>query len=78
MNPMLDNAKKAMDAAARKAERLRSEYNASVREWKAAKLRWEKLHEGHIMALADLEAARQRALSRGDTALAALLVPEHR
>lgn len=78
MNIYLDEAKQAMNRAARKAENARQDYNTAVREWKAAKLRWEKLSEAHIMALADLAAARQRALDRGDTALAALLVPERR
>jgi hypothetical protein len=72
---LLEEAERDLKLAARKAERLRGEYNASVREWKAAKLRWEKLHEGHVMALVDLENARQRALAAGNVELAKLLVP---
>lgn len=78
MNIYLDEAKRDLNAAARKAENLRQQYNAAVAEWKKAKQRWEKLSEAQIMAEADLAAARKRALDRGDTALAALLVPDPR
>lgn len=78
MNIYLTEAKQALDRAARKAEQARCDYNNAVKEWKAAKTRWEKLSEAQIFAEADLAAARQRALDRGDTALAALLVPEPR
>lgn len=78
MNIYLDEAKQAMNRAARKAENLRQQYNSAVKEWKAAKLHWEKLNEAQIIAEVDLAAMRQRALDRGDTALAALLVPERR
>lgn len=75
---LLEQAERDLKLAARKAEASRQQYNANVAAWKEAKTRWQKLHEGHVMALADLENARQRALAAGDTRLAALLVPDPR
>lgn len=75
---LLQEAEQALARAARKVEASRRQYNADVGAWRAAKLRWQKLDEAHIMALADLENARQRALARGDTELAKLLVPQPR
>ena len=73
MNPMLDDARKAMNAAARKCEESRQQYNADVKAWKAAKLRWEKLSEAQLFADAELEEMRQRALKDGRIELANLL-----
>lgn len=78
MNILLDEAKRDMDVAARKAERLRGEYNEAVADWKKAKLRWEKLSEAQLFAEADLAEMRRRALAAGNTELASLLVPEPR
>jgi hypothetical protein len=72
---LLEQAERDLKLAARKAEASRQQYNADVAAWKAAKARWQKLDEAYIMALADLEAMRQRALAAGNVELAKLLVP---
>lgn len=72
-NHLLDEAKQAMNRAARKAENLRGDYNAAVKEWKAAKARYERLELLDFDERLNRELARQRALEEGNTVLAALL-----
>lgn len=74
-NHMLDDAKRDMQNAARKAEDLRRQYNQAVADFKAKKERWRKLDEARVLGLAELEQARRRALAAGNVELARLLVP---
>lgn len=73
MNPHLAEVKADLDRAARKAEQARTAYNNAVKEWKAAKVRFERLELVEFDERLKLELARQAALEDGDAVLAALL-----
>lgn len=74
MNIYLDEAKKAMDRAASKAEQARVAYNSAVKEWKAAKERHDRL--SYIAMETELLLARERAAAQAanDHVIPALLV----
>jgi hypothetical protein len=72
-NRHLNEAKQAMNRAAGQAEEARRQYNNAVKEWKAAKARYERLESVELDERLKLELARQSALADGDAVLAALL-----
>lgn len=68
---LLEEAEKAMDLAARDAERARLAYNEKVKAFREARATCQRLRDKWAVVLVDLEDERQRALKAGDP-LAAL------
>jgi hypothetical protein len=73
---LLEEAEKAMDLAARDAERARLAYNEKAKAFREAKVQCQRLRDKWAVVLVDLEDKRQRALKDGNVELAKLLVPQ--